>query len=176
MKTTSAFIPGAVAAVALGAFGAVAFAPREADAQVRASAFAGVERLGGGGRSSTMFMARAEGTFSLIPWLHLGAYGQLLSGFDGDNKSGWALGGLVALRPRLPGTSWDPMGYVSLGYQRTPVDNKFESGVGLDIGGGIAWRFLPLLDFEARGGFTQLFGSGDNMSGFHVALGLSLHP
>lgn len=149
-------------------------APREASAQFRASAYGGVERIAGNGQSSVSFMARAEGTVGFIPWLQAGAYVETLSGFDGG-KTGWGAGALATLRPGLPGTSIDPMGYASAGYQRAPAGSIFSSGFLFELGAGLSWHAMPVLDVELRGGYVGLFGD-DKMHGFSAGLGLSLHP
>lgn len=156
------------------AFGAALLGPRDAHAQVRASAHLGLERISGGGRSSAMFVGRVEGTVSLIPWLHLGLYAQGLNG-GGEGKTGWGGGLLAALRPGIPGTTIDPMGYASVGYQRAPTGAVFNSGPVFEVGGGLSWHILPLIDLEARAGYVGLVGDS-TMHGFSAVLGLSLHP
>lgn len=145
--------------------------PATAGAQVRGTALVGVDWMN---RTPTALSLRAEGTFSLIPWVHLGAYGAALSSLD-NSTTGYSVGGLVALRPGIPGTSVDPMGFASLGYQRTPGD-VWQSGAVLQVGGGLVVHTLPFLDLELRAAYVQMVGSNDNPSGFTAAAGLSLHP
>ncbi len=152
----------------------VALAPREARAQFRLGAYGGVERISGGGSASTMFMARAEGAVGLLPWFQVGAYGETLSGGD-QGKTGWGAGAIATLRPSLPGFSIDPMGYASAGYQRAPAGAPFNAGFLFEVGGGLSWHVIPVLDLELRGGYVGLFGD-DGMNGFNVFAGLSLHP
>lgn len=148
-------------------------APREANAQLRASAYLGAERISGGGQSSTTFMARAEGTVSFLPWFAAGAYAESLSPFD-EGKTGWGVGAVATLRPMLPGTPIDPMGYASIGYQRAPAGSVFNGGALFELGAGLSWHVATVLDLELRGGYVGLFGD-DKMHGFSGALGLSLH-
>lgn len=162
-------------AVPLFALLAAALAPREALAQFRLSGLAGVEHIGGNGVSSTMVQYRAEATVAFIPWFHGGAYVQGLSAFSGNAGTGYGIGGLATFRPSLPGTSIDPMGYASIGYQRAPAGAVFASNATVELGGGLAWHVLPIVDLELRGGYVGLLGS-DGMNGFSVAAGLSLHP
>lgn len=162
-----------VTAPALALLGVMA-APREAGAQVRASAYLGAERIAGGGQSSATFVARAEATMSFIPWFQAGIYGQTLSPFE-DASTGWGLGAIATLRPGLPGTTIDPMGYASIGYQRAPTGVVFNSGPLFELGGGLSWHLIPVLDLELRAGYVGLFGD-DKMHGFSGAIGLSLHP
>ena len=145
--------------------------PATAGAQVRATGLVGVDYLN---RSTTALSLRAEGTVSLVPWFHLGAYATALSPLD-PSTSGYSVGGLVAFRPGIPGTSIDPMGFVSVGYQRTPGD-VWDSGAVLQVGGGLVFHLLPVLDLEARAAYVQMIDSSQDASGFTAALGLSLHP
>ncbi len=173
MHHTLRHAPKLLAAAALAVL-ATLHSPREAEAQVRVSAHLGLERIAGGGRTSTMFVGRAEGTVSLIPWLHLGLYAQGLNG-GGEGKTGWGGGLLAALRPGIPGTTIDPMGYASVGYQRAPTGAVFNSGPVFEVGGGLSWHILPLVDLEARAGYVGLVGDS-TMHGFSAVLGLALHP
>lgn len=145
--------------------------PATAGAQVRATGLAGVDYMN---RGPTALSLRAEGTVSLIPWFHIGAYGTALSTLD-QSTTGYSVGGLLALRPGIPGTSIDPMGFVSLGYQRTPGDT-YDSGAVLQLGGGLVFHTLPILDFELRAAYVQMLDSNDDATGFTGAVGLSLHP
>lgn len=153
---------------------AVAAAPRDAHAQFRASAYAGYQRIAGGGNASGTFLARAEATVGFIPWLQAGLYGESLSPFS-EGKTGWGLGAVATLRPMLPGTSIDPMGYASIGYQRAPVGSVFAGGPLFEVGAGLSWHVIPLLDVELRGGYVGLFDN-QSLHGFSAAVGLSLHP
>lgn len=163
-----------VGVAAFAAALAVTLPAREAQAQFRLSALGGVERISGNGQSSTMVMVRAEATASLIPWLHGGLFVHSLSPTEAG-KTGYGLGGIVALRPSLPGTSVDPMGYASLGYQRAPVGSEFATGALLEVGAGLAFHLMPILDLDLRGGYAGILGS-EGMNGFSVMGGLSLHP
>jgi len=159
---------GAAAAVVALATAAV---PSTAEAQVRATGLVGVDWYN---RAPTALSLRVEGTFSLIPWIHLGAYGAALSALD-DSTTGYSVGGLVALRPGIPGTSVDPMGFASIGYQRTPGD-VWDSGAVLQLGGGLVIHTLPFLDLELRAAYVQMVASNDDSSGFTAAAGISIHP
>lgn len=159
---------GAAAAVVAMAVAAV---PSTAEAQVRATGLVGVDWYN---RSPTALSLRVEGTASLIPWFHIGAYGAALSALD-DSTTGYSVGGLLALRPGIPGTRVDPMAYASLGYQRTPGD-VWDSGAVLHLGGGLVVHTLPFLDLELRAAYVQMVGSNEDSSGFTAAAGLSLHP
>lgn len=160
------FLLGAVA-VAM----AVAAMPSTAEAQVRATGLVGVDWYN---RAPTAMSLRVEGTFSLIPWFHLGAYGAALSGLD-DTTTGYSVGGLLALRPGIPGTRVDPMAFASFGYQRTPGD-VWDSGAVMQLGGGLVVHTLPFLDLELRAAYVQMVASNDDSSGFTAAAGISLHP
>lgn len=159
--------------MALAALGLLA-APAAADAQVRASVFGGALHLPRDGAPSTRFVARAEATFSLIPWLHLGAYGQALPG-SANEGTGYGLGGLLAFRPLLPLTPIDPMAYASIGYQRAPSGAALSEGAMFELGGGLVWHAASILDVELRGGYVG-FVPREAEHGFTVAAGLSLHP
>ena len=146
-------------------------APATAEAQVRATALVGVDYMN---RGPTAMSLRAEGTVSLIPWFHIGAYGTALSTLDQDT-TGYSVGGLLALRPGIPGTSIDPMAFASLGYQRTP-GAFYDSGAVLQVGGGLVFHMLPILDLELRAAYVQMLASNDDANGVTAAIGLSLHP
>lgn len=145
--------------------------PATAGAQVRATGLVGVDTLS---RAPTALSLRAEGTVSLIPWFHVGAYGAALNSLD-QSTSGYSVGGLLAFRPGIPGTGVDPMGFASLGYQRTPGD-VWDSGAVLQLGGGLVFRALPFLDVELRAAYVQMLASDTDPTGFTGAIGLSLHP
>lgn len=163
-----------VGTAGLAAALAVMLPAREAQAQVRLSALGGVEHIGGNGQSTTMVMVRGEATLSLIPWLHGGVFVHSLSPTD-PGKTGYGLGAIVALRPALPGTSVDPMGYASIGYQRAPVGAEFATGALVEVGAGLAFHLIPILDLDLRAGYAGILGS-EGMNGFSVLAGLSLHP
>lgn len=150
---------------------AVLAAPSDAHAWFRGGGYIGVEHLRGQGGSVTLLQYRAEGSFALVPWFHLGLYAQGLSPL-GDGKTGWGGGLLAAFRPALPGTSIDPMGYASLGFQRVPGGAGFVSSFTLELGGGAVWHVMPFFDLEARAGYVGLTG---NLDGFSVAIGAALH-
>lgn len=153
---------------------AVAAAPRDAHAQFRASGYLGYQRITGGGNASGTFVARAEATVGFIPWLQAGLYGESLSPFS-EGKTGWGLGAVATLRPMLPGTSIDPMGYASIGYQRAPVGSVFAGGPLFEVGAGLSWHVIPVLDIELRGGYVGLFDD-NGLHGFSASAGVSLHP
>lgn len=159
---------GAAAAVVALATAAV---PSTAEAQVRVAGLVGVDWYN---RAPAALSLRAEGTVSLIPWFHIGAYGSALSSLD-SSTTGYSVGGVLALRPGIPGTSVDPMGFASLGYQRTPGD-LWDSGAVLQLGGGLVIHTLPFLDVELRAAYVQMVASNDDSSGFTAAAGISLHP
>jgi hypothetical protein len=165
MKTR--LLLGAAATAALMALAV----PTTAAAQVRGSAFVGVDYMN---RAPTSLSLRAEGTVSLVPWFHIGAYGAALNSLD-QSTSGYSVGGLLAFRPGIPGTSVDPMGFASVGYQRTPGD-AWDSGAVLQLGGGLVFHTLPFLDLELRAAYVQMLASNDDATGFTGAIGLSLHP
>nr|MBK7066548.1 hypothetical protein [Deltaproteobacteria bacterium] len=144
--------------------------PATAGAQVRVTGLAGVDWMN---RAPTSLSLRAEGTLSPIPWLHVGAYATSLSALE-QSGSGYSVGGLAALRPGIPGTSVDPMAFVSLGYQRTPGET-WERGAVLQVGGGLVFHTLPFLDLELRAAYVQSLESSDS-NGLTAAVGLSLHP
>lgn len=145
--------------------------PATAGAQVRATGLVGVDWMN---RAPTALSLRAEGTMSLIPWFHVGVYGTALSSLN-QSTTGYSVGGLVAFRPGIPGTSVDPMGFASLGYQRTPGD-VWDSGAVLQLGGGLVFHTLPFLDIELRAAYVQMLASNDDNTGFTGAVGISLHP
>lgn len=156
---------GAAAAVMVGLA-----APATAGAQVRASGLVGIDWLS---RTQTALSLRGEFTVSLIPWLHLGAYGTALTNLD-QSSTGYSVGGLFAVRPNI-GTSIAPMGFASLGYQRTPGD-YWDSGAVLQLGGGLVFHSLPFLDFELRAAYVQMLASNSDAAGLTAAFGISLHP
>jgi hypothetical protein len=145
--------------------------PSTAAAQVRGSGFVGVDSMN---HAPTSLSLRAEGTVSLIPWFHIGAYGAALNSFN-QSTSGYSVGGLIAFRPSIPGTSVDPMGFASLGYQRTPGD-AWDSGAVLQLGGGLVFHTAAFLDIELRAAYVQMLASNDDATGITGAVGLSLHP
>ena len=157
---------GAAAAVLMGVA-----VPATAGAQVRGTALVGVEWMN---HAPTALSLRAEGTVSLIPWFHVGAYGTALSSLN-DSATGYSVGGLVAFRPGIPGTSVDPMGFVSVGYQRSPGD-VWDSGAVMQLGGGLVLHTLPFLDLELRAAYVQMLASNEDSTGVTAAVGLSLHP
>lgn len=161
------FLLGA-AAVAVAMAVAV---PSTANAQVRATGLVGVDWMN---RTPTALSLRAEGTVSVIPWFHIGVYGAALSALN-DSTTGYSVGGLLALRPGIPGTRIDPMAFGSIGYQRTPGD-VWDSGAVMQLGGGLVLHTLPFLDLELRAAYVQMLASNDDASGFTAAAGISLHP
>ena len=162
----SGVLLGAAAAVLMGLA-----VPATAGAQVRATGLVGVDWLS---RTQTALSLRGEGTVSLIPWFHIGVYGTALTNLD-QSSTGYSVGGLLAVRPGIPGTSVDPMGFASVGYQRTP-GNVWDSGAVLQLGGGLVFHAAPFLDFELRAAYVQMLASNSDSSGVTAAVGISLHP
>ncbi len=150
-------------------------APSEAHAQFRATVHLGVEHLASQGNGTTMLQMRGEAMVSTKPWLDVGLYGQRLEAFDARSEGGWGVGGLVTLRP-MTMTSFAPLAFGSLGYQRAPSGAVFNDGMFFEVGGGVAWRAASVLDLELRGGFVGLVGGNRDLTGFTVGLGISLHP
>ncbi|MBI5517622.1 MAG: hypothetical protein HY909_27880 [Deltaproteobacteria bacterium] len=151
------------------AFLAILAAPSLARAELRLAGFGGVEA---GRNRTTAFTLRAEGTFGLLPWLRAGAYAASLHG-SGDH--GMSLGGMLALRPRLPLTPVDPVAWVSVGYQRSPIGNGTDAGLVVQAGLGLAIALGPVADLELRAGYSQLAGSRHDGPGFLGLLGVSFH-
>lgn len=150
-------------------------APAVAQAQFRVGAQAGVEHLARDGAHSTMLQARAEFGVRVTRSLDLGGYAQYLVNTDMQGPgNGWGCGALVTLRP-MEDSPWAPLAYGSVGYQRAPEGAVFQSGVFFELGGGVAWRPLPVLDIELRGGFAGLAGGEQALTGFNAALAVSLH-
>jgi hypothetical protein len=147
---------------------ALTLAPAMASAQLRASAFGGVEAMR---RDGATAVGRVEATLAFLPFLHFGAY---LSGTRDFNeaRSVPSVGGLVAFRPPMPFTRWSPMAFASYGWMRQGDDD----GTMLQLGGGLVRQTLPFLDFELRGAFVQHMGLQQGNTGVQIALGLSLHP
>jgi hypothetical protein len=145
--------------------------PREACAIVRAGGFLGVEHIRGV-NNATMFQYRLEGALSVLPWVQVGGYLQGLSPFEGG-KTGWGGGAMIALRPSLPITSLDPMGYASLGYQRAPDGTALTNAFTVELGGGIVYHASRLIDLELRAGYVGLLNS--SLHGFTGGVGLSLN-
>ena len=107
------------------------------------------------------------GTVSLIPWLHAGVYGQGLFDFDGG-PSGYGVGGMLALRPALPLTPVDPMGFATLGYQRL---GDGRSGFTYELGAGLAYHANDFIDLEARASWVHITGA--DIGGFTGSVGLA---
>lgn len=145
--------------------------PATAGAQVRATGLVGVDWMN---HAPSALSLRAEGTVSLIPWFHIGAYGTALSSLN-QSSTGYSVGGVLALRPGIPGTSVDPMAFASVGYQRTPGD-VWDSGAVLQLGGGLVFHTLPFLDLELRAAYVQMLASNQDSTGLTAAFGISLHP
>jgi len=145
--------------------------PATAGAQVRATGLVGVDWMN---HAPSALSLRAEGTVSLIPWFHIGAYGTALSSLN-QSSTGYSVGGVLALRPGIPGTSVDPMAFASVGYQRTPGD-VWDSGAVLQLGGGLVFHTLPFLDLELRAAYVQMLASNEDSTGLTAAFGISLHP
>jgi hypothetical protein len=145
--------------------------PATAGAQVRATGLVGVDWMN---HAPSALSLRAEGTVSLIPWFHIGVYGTALSSLN-QTSTGYSVGGVLALRPGIPGTSVDPMAFASVGYQRTPGD-VWDSGAVLQLGGGLVFHTLPFLDLELRAAYVQMLASNEDSTGLTAAIGLSLHP
>ena len=145
--------------------------PATAGAQVRATGLVGVDWMN---HAPSALSLRAEGTVSLIPWFHIGVYGTALSSLN-QTSTGYSVGGVLALRPGIPGTSVDPMAFASVGYQRTPGD-VWDSGAVMQLGGGLVFHTLPFLDLELRAAYVQMLASNEDSTGLTAAIGLSLHP
>lgn len=145
--------------------------PATAGAQVRATGLVGVDWMN---HAPSALSLRAEGTVSLIPWFHIGVYGTALSSLN-QTSTGYSVGGVLALRPGIPGTSVDPMAFASVGYQRTPGD-VWDSGAVMQFGGGLVFHALPFLDLELRAAYVQMLASNQDSTGLTAAIGLSLHP
>lgn len=154
---------------------AVLATPTEAHAQFRATVHLGVEHLAAQGNGTTVLQMRGEALVSAKPWLDVGLYGQRLEAFDARSEGGWGVGALVTLRPTTL-TSFAPIAFGSLGYQRAPSGAVFNDGMFFEVGGGVAWRAAPVLDLELRGGFVGLVGGDRDLTGFTAGLGISLHP
>ncbi len=158
--------------LALVAFGAAlaVFAPsRSAHAQFRVNALGGVEAGRGRGLAGT---ARLEGTITMIPFVHIGAYGAVLRTVGNDGKTTLGAGAIAAFRPILLPGRVDPFGYVSIGYQRYATSG----GGNFQVGGGLPIRMNPFLDFVMRVGYVQAFASDSNGPGINAVAGFSLHP
>lgn len=140
--------------------------PSTSHAIVRLQGVAGVQHMFGN-QGLTAGLLRAEGTVSLIPWLHLGAYGQGLFDFDGG-RSGYGGGGMLALRPALPLTPIDPMGFATLGYQRL---GDGRSGFTYELGAGLVYHANDFVDFEARASWVHITGA--DVGGFTGGVGLA---
>lgn len=150
-------------------------APSVAHAQFRAGAQVGIEHLARDGSSSTMVQTRAEFGVRVARSLDLGGYAQYLLNTDMQGpRNGWGVGAVVTLRP-MEDSMWAPLAYGSVGYQRAPDGAVFRDGVFFELGGGLSWRPLPVLDIEARGGFVGLAGGERELTGFNAALAVSLH-
>ncbi|MFO0603210.1 MAG: hypothetical protein U0324_08550 [Polyangiales bacterium] len=152
------------------ALGALAV-PRDAHAIFRAGAHVGVEHVRGSNGNGTMLQYRFEGAFSLVPWVQLGAYAQGLTPFEG--QTGWGGGALITLRPLLPRTRWDPMGFATVGYQRAPAGSSLHNAFTVELGGGLVRHVNSILDLEFRAGYVGLLNS--SLHGFTGNVGLSLN-
>ena len=155
-------------AAALGALAA----PRDAHAIIRGTGLLGVEHIRGSGGNGTMFQYRLEGAVSLAPWFQVGGYFQGLTPFE-QGKTGWGGGLMAALRPELPITPFDPMGYATIGYQRAPEGSSLTNAFTVELGGGLVYHAKSWLDFELRAGYVGLLNSG--LHGFTGNVGLSLN-
>jgi hypothetical protein len=149
-----------------------AMAPRDAHAIVRAGGLVGVEHIRGSNGNGTMFQYRLEGAFTVAPWVQLGGYFQGLTPFE-ENRTGWGGGAMVALRPSLPVTSVDPMGYATIGYQRAPAGTALHNAFTVELGGGLVYHASSLVDLELRAGYVGLLNS--SLHGFTGNVGLSLN-
>lgn len=152
------------------ALGALAV-PRDAHAIVRVGGLLGVEHVRGA-NNATMFQYRAEGAVSIFPWVQIGGYFQGLSPFEGG-KTGWGGGAMLALRPALPVTPIDPMGYATIGYQRAPDGTSLTNSFTAELGGGLVYHANSLIDLELRAGYVGLLNS--SLHGFTGNVGLSLN-
>lgn len=151
-------------------------APTEAHAQFRASAQLGIEHLSRDGGSTTMFQSRAEFALRVAPSFEVGAYAQHLYNTDRQSQeNGWGLGAIATLRP-MSDASWGPLAFGSLGYQRAPDASVFRDGLFFELGGGLAWRPVSVLDVELRGSFVGLVGGERELTGFNAGIALSVHP
>ncbi len=167
--------PLLAAAAFTAALAATLAAPRDAHAQVRATAHVGVEHLRADGAGDTLVQLRAEASYAPVSWFDLGLYMQRLEGLGQGARDGFGAGALAVMRP-LPSASFGPLAYASLGYQRAPQGAVFHDGAFFELGGGFAWRPLPVLDLELRGGFVGLAGGERDLSGFTAGVAVSVHP
>jgi hypothetical protein len=154
----------AAALIALGA-------PRDAHAIVRVGGVLGVEHIRGNS-GATMFQYRLEGAFSIFPWVQLGGYAQGLSPLGGG-KTGWGGGAMLTLRPALPVTRIDPMGFATLGFQRAPDGTALVNSFTVEVGGGLVYHTRVHLDLELRAGYVGILNAG--LHGFTGGVGLSLN-
>lgn len=157
-----------LAFAAVLAAAAFALRPDDAHAIVRLQGTAGVLHLGGR-NGGTHGLFRLEGTFTALPWMHVGLWAQGLPAFD-DSRTGGGGGAMVAFRPALPSLRIDPMGYASLGWLRAGAGN---GGLVGELGAGLVYHANAVIDFELRAGAVQVVGSSA-ATGLSVGVGLAL--
>lgn len=173
-----------LALAALAAAPLLLLAPREAGAFVRFHVGTGAQYVEPAVplQSPTLVtgVLRGELTVGVLPWLHLGGYAEAFADF-GVGNLGAGYGGMVAVRPHIPFSPIDPMGFVGLGYVDYPVGGgshaRSEALEG-QIGAGVVLHAMRFLDFEARAAYARMFlrtPSSLGANGVTGTLGVALH-
>lgn len=124
-------------------------------------------------------VARAEVMGSLIPWLYLGGYGQMLSNF-GDAPIAGGVGATFGIRPTIPLSPVHPFAYAGIGYTGFPTAANTVTHWGeASLGGGLTVSMGQYFGFEVRAAASKMFAgpSGDQASPFAFlgTVGFTLH-
>lgn len=124
-------------------------------------------------------LARAEVMGSLIPWLYLGGYGQVVSNF-GDAPVAAGLGLTLGVRPTIPLLPLAPFAYAGIGYTGFPTGpGQLTHWAELSLGAGLTVMMSRNFGFETRVAASKMFfgPDGERQGPFALTgtLGLTLH-